>query len=71
MNEHLRVAVGARGRTSTRGVVPLGTEDLGEFLASGEWKIGQLLLDVGIWHGFTQISSDWVLEGGMTWVLAR
>lgn len=71
MNEHLRVAVGARGRASTRGVIPLGTEDLGEFLASGEWKIGELLLDVGFGHGFTKNSSDWLLEGGMTWVLAR
>ena len=71
MNDHLRVAVGARGRASTRGVIPLGTEDLGEFLASGEWRIDQILLDVGFGHGFTRNSNDWLLEGGVTWALAR
>jgi len=75
-DERVRLALGARGRASTRGSVPLGTEDLGEVRVRGEWRVGGsrvggTRVDVGLGRGFAGNSGDWLFEAGVSWMVAR
>ena len=65
-----RLAIGTRGRASTRRVSPLGTGDLGEVRATLEWRRGPLAIDVGLGHGTTRMSGDWSVRAGVAWTLA-
>lgn len=66
-----RIALGAKGRASTRGTVPLGTEDLGEVRARAEWGLGSTVFDIAVGHGYAGNSGDWIFEAGVSWLLAR
>jgi len=70
-NRRLRLGVSVLGRASTRGRVPLGTEDRGELRVSGEWRLGQAAVDLALARGYTGMSGDWSLQAGLAWTLAR
>ncbi|MCG8467084.1 MAG: hypothetical protein MJB57_02610 [Gemmatimonadetes bacterium] len=70
-HERLRLAVGARGRASTRDLVPLGTEDAGEAVLRAELAVGRARFDLGLGHGLVRDSGDWRAELGVGWSLAR
>lgn len=58
------VALSARGRASTRGFVPEGTEDRGRARLRGEVRLGAWRLDAGVSAGYAGTSPDWGLEAG-------
>ncbi len=55
----IRLALGVDGRTSTRGRVPRGTEDLGEVVLGADLRLGLWLLDSAITAGIAADSPDW------------
>lgn len=63
-----RLSLGVEGRASTRGRVPLGTEDLGRVCLGGEVRLGPLVVDVALGAGYAGTSPDWELEVGAAWV---
>lgn len=60
-----RLAAGVDGRASTRGRVPLGTEDLGEVQLGGEYRLGGWLLDASLTAGYAGNSPDWGVRTGL------
>jgi hypothetical protein len=65
-----RLSLSARGRASTRGRVPLGTEDTGRLRARAEVEVGAWRLDGGVTAGYAGTSPDWGLEAGVARTLA-
>ncbi|WP_419162187.1 hypothetical protein [Candidatus Palauibacter sp.] len=65
-----RFSMGARGRTSTRRISPLGAGDLGEVRATIEWRRGPVAVDAGVGRGVTEMSGDWNLRAGAALLLA-
>lgn len=61
----VRISLGADGWASTRGRVPLGTEDRGEAGAGVELGLGPWLLDARLAAGYAGTSPDWTLEAGV------
>lgn len=61
----IRAFLGVDGRASTRGRVPVGTEDLGEARFGVDYLVGPIRLDAGAAIGFTEISPDWGISGGV------
>ncbi|MBI4513890.1 MAG: hypothetical protein HY702_07245 [Gemmatimonadetes bacterium] len=64
-----RLYAGVDGRASTRGRVPIGTEDLGELRVGGDYAIGRWLVDAGAAIGFAGISPEWEANGGISWLV--
>lgn len=64
----LRAFAAVDGRISTRGVVPVGTEDIGRALLGVDLKLGPVLIDLGGGFGYAQNSPDWTLFGGASLV---
>lgn len=64
-----RLELGATGRASTRGSVPLGTEDRGRLAARAAWLSGPWQLDGGLALGYAGTSPDWAVEVGLARVL--
>lgn len=64
------LSVAAVGRASTRGRVPLGTEDLGEARLGGELIAGPWRLDADVAVGYTEVSPEWSLEAGVARLVA-
>lgn len=60
----LRAYGAVDGRISTRGTVPIGTEDIGRALLGADFKLGPVLIDLGGGVGYAQNSPDWTLFGG-------
>lgn len=60
----IRLALGLDGRAATRGHVLLGTEDLGEIRAGGEYAAGRLALDGEVALGYAGTSPDWAFRIG-------
>lgn len=58
------LSLSARGRASTRGVVPPGTGDLGSTRLRGEVRLGPWRLDAGVTAGYAGTSPDWGFEAG-------
>lgn len=67
----LRLFAGLDGRASTRGTVPVGTEDLGEVSFGADYLVGSLLLDAAGHVGYAGISPDWGVTGGVSLLLRR
>lgn len=65
----LALALSARGRASTRGFVPVGTEDRGRLRLQAEMRLGGWRLDGGVTAGYAGTSPDWGLEAGVARVL--
>ena len=61
-----RVGLGVDGRASTRGTVPVGTEDLGEVRGIAEYGPGAWVLDLDVAIGYAGTSPDWALRGGVS-----
>lgn len=61
----LRLALGVDGRASTRGRVPLGTEDRGIVTLGAEVTAGGWLVDVAAAAGYAGTSPAWALEAGL------
>lgn len=66
-----RLAVSVDGRASTRGHVPIGTEDLGEVRFGGDLRLGSWLFDGGLYAGYAGNSPDWGFGAGAAWVPRR
>lgn len=65
----LALSLSARGRASTRGRIPLGTEDRGRLRLLGELRLGPWRLDAGVLAGYAGTSPDAGLEVGAARVL--
>ena len=63
----VRVAVGTRGLANTRPTVRVGTEDTGEALLSGEWRLGNWVLDITGGRGYTTRSGSWTAGAGVAY----
>lgn len=61
----VRLFLGFRGRASTRGHVPVGTEDRGEVGAGVEVRAAGWRLDGGVSVGYAGTSPDWALTTGL------
>jgi hypothetical protein len=66
---HVRLALGVDGRASTRGRVPIGTEDLGEVRTGFDVRFGAWLLDAEVAAGYAGSSSDWAFRAGAAYAL--
>ena len=66
-----RLGLSASGRASTRGSVPLGTEDSGRVAGSVEWLRGPWRADGAVAVGVAGTSADWSLEVGLARVFGR
>ncbi|MFQ5689484.1 MAG: hypothetical protein ACE5HQ_04335 [Gemmatimonadota bacterium] len=66
-----RLALGTDGRASTRGHVPLGTEDLGELRVGGDYRSGVWLLDAGVGLGYADASPDWTVSVGLGYAVGQ
>lgn len=69
--EGARLSLGFRGRASTRGRVPLGTEDRGEVGAGLEVGAGGWRVDGGVSAGYAGTSPAWTLMVGVARTLGR
>lgn len=65
----IRLFAGVDGRASTRGTVPVGTEDLGEVRLGADVWLGRWLFDVGASVGYAGNSPDWGASGGVSFLL--
>lgn len=65
----LRLYAGVVGRASTRGVVPIGTEDLGEVRLGLDYGLGRWLLDLAGLVGYAGNSPDWGVNGGVSFLI--
>lgn len=63
------ISLSARGRASTRGHVPLGTEDRGRVRLRGEIRLGRWRMDAGVSAGYAGTSPDRGIEVGAARVL--
>lgn len=63
------LSLSARGRASTRGRVPLGTEDRGRLRLRAELRAGPWRADAGVVGGYAGTSPEWGLEAGVARVL--
>lgn len=59
------LAAGVRGRESTRGIVPPGTEDEGEARAGGELHAGPWTVDAGVSVGYAGTTPDLEIRAGL------
>ncbi len=64
------IAAGTRGRISTRRISPAGAGDLGELRATAVWSRGSISVDAALGYGYTEMSGDWSLRGGVAWLLS-
>lgn len=62
-----RLAVSLDGRASTRGHVPIGTEDLGEVRVGADLRLGPWLLDADLLAGYAGNTPDWGFGTGLAW----
>ncbi len=60
-----RAGVAVEGRASTRGRVPLGTEDRGSVTVWVERALRGVRADVGLSRGYADRSPDWSLRAGL------
>lgn len=67
----LRIFAAVDGQASTRGRVPLGTEDLGRLNLGADYRVGRWLLDAFGVLGYAGNSADWGVGGGVALVLGR
>lgn len=58
------ISLSARGRASTRDLVPPGTEDRGRLRVRGELRLGPWRVDGGVSRGYAGPGADWILEIG-------
>ena len=65
----LRLFAGLYGHASTRGEVPIGTEDQGEVSFGADLKLGRWLFDFGGLVGYAGNSPDWGVGGGVSLTL--
>lgn len=63
--EAWRLALGVRGRSSTRDRVPLGTEDRGEVRLGAEWGLDDWRLDGDLGLGYAGTSPTWLVDLGV------
>ncbi len=63
-----RLVLGVDGRASTRGRVPVGTEDLGEVRAGLDVRLGEWMLDGELAAGYAGSSPDWALRAGVAYL---
>jgi hypothetical protein len=68
---NMRLALGVRGRASTRNRIPLGTEDLGEAIIGGDYRFGPWILDMALTYGLVQDSSKWGVTVGGAYTRGR
>jgi hypothetical protein len=59
-----RLALALDGRASTRDRIPLGTEDLGEAIIGGDYRLGRWVLDLALTYGLVEDSSEWGVRLG-------
>jgi hypothetical protein len=67
----LRVFLAADGRASTRGLVPVGTEDEGRLSLGADYRVGRWLLDTFGAIGYAGNSPDWGLGAGLAFTIER
>lgn len=65
----LALALSARGRASTRGRVPTGTEDRGRLRLQAELRLERWRLDAGVSAGYAGTSPDWGVSAGVARVI--
>ncbi len=59
------------GRVSTRGEVPLGTEDLGRARVGADYRRARWLVDGGGFLGYAGNSPDYGVFGGVAYLLGQ
>lgn len=67
----VRLALGVEGRASTRGRVPVGTEDVGEAVLGVDYHVGPWLLDMAMTGGVVADSPDWGIRVGWSYAPSR